>query len=135
MTMFQELARVASVAGLETDFTTFLLMFGLTFARLVAAISFSPVMGGNAVPGRIKAGIAVILAAVLYPNLTAAVTLSSKETVYIVALILKEVLIGMVIGYVSQMVFYAIQMAGTIIDTQRGMNQATFVAPQLPGNV
>ena len=26
-------------------------------------------------------------------------------------------------------------MAGTVVDTQRGMNQATFYSPQLPGNV
>jgi flagellar biosynthetic protein FliR len=135
MTLFQALARVASAAGLSSDLTTLLLLFSLTFVRLVAAISFSPFMGGNAVPGRIKVGIAVIVAAVLYPNISTLATIDSVQTVYIVALILKEILIGMVIGYVSQMVFYSIQMAGTVIDTQRGMNQATFVAPQLPGNV
>ena len=56
-------------------------------------------------------------------------------TLLFVGLLLKEALIGVAIALTAQLVFYAVQMAGTIIDTQRGMNQATFFAPQLAGNV
>jgi type III secretory pathway component EscT len=51
-----------------------------------------------------------------------------------IALLAKEVLIGMLLGLLAQLVFFGIQMAGTVIDTQRGMNQFSFFAPQLEGN-
>jgi flagellar biosynthetic protein FliR len=135
MTLFQALSRVVSAAGGETNLTQFLVVFGLIFARTVTAISFSPFMGGNAVPSKIKVGLAVVVTAVLYPSIENVTRLEALEAVYVAALVVKEILLGMIIGYVSQGVFYAIQMAGTVIDTQRGMNQMTFVAPQLPGNV
>jgi len=135
MTFFQALERVLSAAGAAGDVTPLIVTFVLAFARLVTAISFSPFMGGNAVSSKIKVGLAVVVTAVLYPTIADASQLVTPGPVYLAGLVLKEILIGMIIGYVSQMVFYAVQMAGTIIDTQRGMNQMTFVAPQLPGNV
>ncbi len=51
------------------------------------------------------------------------------------ALLGKEFIVGMMIGFISQMVFFGVQIAGTIIDTQRGLNQITYLAPELPGNV
>ena len=50
-----------------------------------------------------------------------------------VALLAKEVLAGAMLGVVCQFVFYGIQMAGVLIDSQRGMTQLSYMAPQLPG--
>ena len=38
-------------------------------------------------------------------------------------------------GLLSQLVFYAVQTAGALIDTARGMDQPAFVSAQLPGNI
>jgi type III secretory pathway component EscT len=45
----------------------------------------------------------------------------------------QAVLVGALLGVACQFVFYGIQMAGILMDTQRGMNQLTFFAPQLSG--
>jgi flagellar biosynthetic protein FliR len=124
--------RILAVAGIHIPLQAFLALFFLAMARLVTAIYFVPFFGGQAVPSRVRIGLAVILAAVLAPNLsrTAAADLNA---VLLVALLAKEIMIGALLGIACQFVFYGIQMAGILIDTQRGMNQLTFFAPQLSG--
>src|SRR5438445_559488 len=104
-------------------------------SRLVTAISLSPFLGGGAVPARVKTGLAVIVTAVLFPSIITNVDNQQITTLVFAGLLVKEAMIGATIGFVSQLIFYAVQVAGTFIDTQRGMNQATFFAPQLAGNV
>jgi type III secretory pathway component EscT len=41
----------------------------------------------------------------------------------------------MMIGFISQLIFFGVQIAGIVIDTQRGLNQISYLAPELPGNV
>jgi flagellar biosynthesis protein FliR len=53
----------------------------------------------------------------------------------LLALLLKEAMIGTIAGFLTQLFLYAVQMAGILVDSQRGMNQPGLVAPQLPGNV
>jgi flagellar biosynthesis protein FliR len=120
--------------GFRGDLNWFLLLFGLAMARMLAAIMLAPFLGGQAVPGQIKVGLAVVMTAILTPYLVAQPPPQEMNAVLAIALLAKEVMIGTLIGIASQLIFFAIQMSGIIIDTQRGMNQMTFVAPQLPGN-
>ena len=120
--------------GLHYDVNAWLSLFTLVFARVAAAVVLAPFLGGASVPGRIKTGIALVLTLAMMPAiLRHNATLTPSGLVYM-ALLAKEVVVGSVIGFVSQLVFYAVQMAGTIVDTQRGLNQITFLAPQLDGH-
>ncbi|MCX6627857.1 MAG: flagellar biosynthetic protein FliR [Candidatus Solibacter sp.] len=132
MDLLRTAERILATAGIHTDLSTFLALFGLAFARVVTAIYFAPFFGGNSVPSRVRVGLAVILAALLAPNL-ARTGGAALSPLLLVALLAKEVLVGAMLGVVCQFVFYGIQMAGTLIDTQRGMNQLNYVAPQLAG--
>ena len=133
--MLDALQRMVRQAGYGTDVQTFFVFFALIFARLATALSMSPFLGGQSVPGRVKTGLAVAIAAVIYPGLSLQAPAQPLASIEFVSLAIKEVVIGAVLGLVSQMVFFAVQSAGILIDTQRGMNQMNFVAPQLPGNV
>jgi flagellar biosynthetic protein FliR len=124
--------RILATAGVRVDLPTFLALFGLAFARVVTAIYFAPFFGGQSVPSRVRVGLAVVLAAILSPNL-ARQGGADLSGVLFVALLAKEVLAGAMLGMVCQFVFYGIQMAGVLVDTQRGMNQLTYFAPQLAG--
>jgi flagellar biosynthetic protein FliR len=134
MGVLPELGRMLAALGYQVDVTSFIVLFGLLFARLVAVIAMAPFIGGQSTPGNVKVGLAVILAAILYPSVAAGHAGDIPQSVSAIGLLAKEVLIGAALGLTSQMVFYAIQMAGTVIDLQRGMSQMEFVAPQLPGN-
>jgi flagellar biosynthetic protein FliR len=134
MGFLPELGRLLAGLGIHVDVTGFLVVFGLMFARLVSVIMMAPFLGGKSTPGNVKVGLAVILAMVLYPSVGAGHAAEVPQTVAAVALVAKEALIGLALGLVTQLIFYGIQMAGAIIDLQRGMSQMEFVAPQLQGN-
>ena len=134
MDILSVLDRILRQIGLATDVTAFLILFGLSLARVIGAIVLNPLLGGAAVSGRIKVGFAVIVTAVLYPSISPGVANVAIGNVTFVALLAKEITIGVTIGLISQFIFYAVQTAGTLIDTARGMNQATFFSPQLQGN-
>ena len=121
--------------GLATDVTAFFILFGLCLSRVLGAIVLNPFLGGAAVPGRIKVGFSIIVTAVLFPSISPGVTNAQIGNVTFIALLAKETMIGITLGLISQFIFYAVQTAGTLIDTERGMNQATFFSPQLQGNV
>jgi flagellar biosynthesis protein FliR len=135
MELFTTLDHVLKQLGLATDLTRFLIVFGLIMARMIGAIVLNPFLGGAAVPSRIRVGLAVIITAVLFPSISPAASNFQIGDITFVALLAKEITVGLTIGLISQFIFYAVQMAGTMIDTQRGMNQATFFSPQLQGNV
>jgi flagellar biosynthetic protein FliR len=120
--------------GVHVDAAQWLAFFALILARVVTAAGITPFFGGNSVPNSVKVGIGVLISLVLLPALAAKSSSLPSSFMLFSALLLKEVLIGAVIGFLAQLVFYAIQMAGVIVDTQSGLNQIAFLAPQLPGN-
>lgn len=127
--------RLLGQLGIHADLYSFLIVFGLAVARLATALSLAPFFGGQTVSGQVRTGLAVILTATLTPYLTSNPRIGSMNILLFVALLLKEVLIGAVIGFVTQLVFLAVQIAGTLIDTGRGMNQPAYITPQLPGHL
>ncbi len=120
--------------GLHYDIRLWLTLFALVFARVTAAVVFAPFLGGRSVPGLIKAGLGVILTVAMLPTFSVGAENLPASGLLFVALLVKEAVVGATLGFLAQLVFYGVQMAGTIVDTQRGMNQITFLAPQLEGH-
>lgn len=133
--MLAALQHVLATLGIHTDLNTFIVLFGLVFARLATAISLTPFLGGRSVAGRIKVGLAVLVSALLYTNVAPEANFGSLGVLRVMGLLVKEVTIGATLGFLAQLVFQSIQMAGALIDYGRGMSQATFFAPQLETNV
>jgi flagellar biosynthesis protein FliR len=135
MGILAELQRILAGIGYRTEPATFCLIFGLILARVVTAISLAPFLGGRSVSSRIKVGLAALIAAVLYTGIAPAGSEVDLDTLHALALAAKEGMIGAMIGFLAQVVFNAVQMAGALIDIGRGMSQATFFAPQLESQV
>ena len=135
MGILAELERILAGVGYRTDPTTFCLLFGLILARIVTAISFAPFLGGRAVSSRVKVGLGAMIAAILYSSVAPPANTVDLNTLQALALIVKEGVIGAIIGFLAQVVFNAVQMAGALVDIERGMSQATFFAPQLESQV
>lgn len=135
MGMLAALQDILTSLGVHTNAQDFLLLFFLIFTRLVVALNLAPFLGGNALPSQIKVGLAVVIAALLFPELNRSAGPMPGNFFFYCALLGKECIVGMTIGFISQIVFFGVQIAGIIIDTQRGLNQITYLAPELPGNV
>ena len=132
--MLGTLQQILANLGIHTEISTFLVLFGLIFARLATAISLSPFLGGQAVTARIKVGLAMMATLILFTSV-APPSVSDMNTVTVMSLLVKEAVIGAILGFLSQIVFNSVQMAGAMVDYGRGMSQATFFAPQLETNV
>jgi flagellar biosynthesis protein FliR len=132
---FSTLQSIISTLGIHDSVQSFLMLFFLIFTRIVSALTLTPFLGGSSLPGQIKVGLSAMVALLLYPGLSQNAGPMPESFFFYCALLGKEFVIGMVLGFIAQMVFFGVQIAGTIIDTQRGLNQITYLAPELPGNV
>jgi flagellar biosynthetic protein FliR len=135
MALVPELQNILNGLGVTVDVHSSLLLFGLIFGRLASAFSLTPFLGGQSVPGQVKVGLAAAMAFVLFPSLVHSAGAPPASSLLCFALLVKELMVGAMIGFITQLVFYGVQTAGIVIDTQRGMNQITYLAPQLPGHV
>lgn len=117
---------------------TFLVLVGLSFARLVSFFSIVPFFGGAVVPARVKVATAMSLVVIIYPALESGVPIGQPlgfGPIGFIALLAKEVLVGFTLGFVASLVFEAVQVAGRIADFQRGSTMGELYAPQLQTRV
>jgi flagellar biosynthesis protein FliR len=133
--MLSALQHIIGSMGFHDDVGAFIVLFGLIMARLVTAISLTPFMGGRSTASQIKIGIAVLTGILLFPSVAPRTSIGDLNAFRVLCLLIKEGVIGGIIGFLAQIIFQAVQMAGATMDYARGMSQATFFAPQLETNV
>jgi flagellar biosynthetic protein FliR len=99
------------------------------FVRISALLMTAPVLNGRNVPARIKLVLAASITALLAPTLPAMpdVPLFSPEGVLLTA---QQVLVGALLGFVVQMVFDAMVIAGETAAMSMGLGFATFMDPE-----
>lgn len=121
--------------GLQTDFTQVLLAFALLMARVLPVVILTPFLGGETVPPEVKVGLGLMLGLVLFPVIVGQVREIPLSALVFVALMLKELFLGLALSFVVGMVFEAAQAAGSLVDTMSGTNQAQLMVPQIGHNV
>lgn len=113
---------------------TFLILFGLSFARFFSFISLVPFFGGQFVPARVKVAAATVLVIITYPSLTAELPQDGSPfpfgAIGFFGLLAKEVFIGFTLGFIASLVFEAVWVAGRIADFQRGSLISELFVPQ-----
>jgi flagellar biosynthesis protein FliR len=134
MSFLSALQAILGAVGSHVNVVRWLELFALVFARVTPAVALAPFLGGSSVSTQIKTGLGVVISLVLIPAFSQIPDVPQSMTVFL-ALLLKEVVVGSTIGFLAQLVFYAVQISGIVMDTQRGLNQITYLAPQLPGHV
>src|SRR5690606_26342303 len=105
------------------------LLFGLMLVRVTAMFASAPVLNSRAVPVRVRVALAVITTLSALPLVADGTHRIPESTVAYVLLAGKEVLIGVMIGFVAQTVFAAVQLAGSYIDTSAGFAIAQTIDP------
>ena len=99
---------------------TVLAVFFLTLARVLPIITLAPFLGSKNVPGTIRIMFGIALVAIFLPSNLLAVTSEIPLSFTFVGLFLKEMVIGFVLGFLSTIPFMIAQMAGGLVDFQRG---------------
>jgi flagellar biosynthetic protein FliR len=103
--------------------------FFLIFIRVTAVMITIPVLGDASVPMRVKAGLSLMMAMILFPVMQTYVSNSSFDIFSLVLRMIGEVLIGMAIGFGSRLIFAGIQLAGQLIGFQMGLSIANVIDP------
>ncbi len=103
-------------------------VFLLVFVRTIGILAISPVFGHRAVISQSKAGLALVIAMVLFPVVP--LTLSpTGELLPYVLLAIKELIMGMILGFTALLVFIAVQFAGEVIGIDIGFGVVNIIDP------
>jgi flagellar biosynthetic protein FliR len=95
-------------------------LFMLVFARISAFMVTAPLFVQPNVPVVLKAGLAVLLAILLFPVVEAgAITPPETSLGFILALVV-EIAIGLALGFITSMIFASLSVAGQYIDIKMG---------------
>ncbi|MGB7606540.1 MAG: flagellar biosynthetic protein FliR [Lutisporaceae bacterium] len=103
-------------------------VFILVLVRMSSLFVITPVFGSRNVPGYLKIAFAFFCSIIL-TTLLKDVTVEYVNLYGYAGLILKELAIGVILGYTSNLVFSALYVAGQIIDTQIGFGMVNVLDP------
>jgi flagellar biosynthetic protein FliR len=109
---------------MEADFYNWMLVFLRLGAFLLVLPFFN--MADFPVTMRVSLGAlgALLIAPILPPS-----ALNHLDFISVLGVMIQEVCIGLLLGFVARMIFYAVEMAGTIISTEMGLNLAAIFDP------
>lgn len=95
--------------------------------RVAGLLVFTPFLGSGAIPARIKAGLVVLLTALLYPVCgPREMSLTASGVLHVV---LAEALVGILLGLAVQFVFEAAEFAGQFMGMQVGFGLVNIIDP------
>lgn len=105
-----------------------LFAFSLLLPRMITIFAIIPFFS-RLLQGQVRNSLVFSLALILYPMVTPTITLEPGFSLELLVLIFKEVFIGLLLGYLFSLLFWAIESAGSIIDYQRGAGMAAVFNP------
>lgn len=104
-------------------------LFLLILSRWAGMVMLAPVFGARGVPAMVKLGLAASLSVILYPLIQASGPQIPETLLLYAALVLKEVLVGLVIGFVIYALTAVLEGAGQLIDLQMGFSMGSMIDP------
>lgn len=108
---------------------TALSVFFLTLARLLPILAIAPFLGSQNVPMTIRVMFGVALTAIFLPQNLMHVHQSIPFAMPFVGYLLKELMVGTALGFLSAVPFFIAQMSGSLIDFQRGASSLQVTDP------
>lgn len=105
----------------------------LILIRITSFIVISPAFSLRGLPNTMKVGFSVALTVFAYSSVVEFVPVANMFLFFTYAI--KETLVGLAMGYVTNLVFIACEMAGQLIDFQVGFTMATVYDPITGNNV
>jgi len=102
------------------DATNLALAVGITVPRIVAAFLMLPLLTPENMPAMVRNSFFVSLALIAMPIAAGASPLELGSAVLWAPIILKEILLGLLIGFAFGLIFWALGIAGELIDAKVG---------------
>jgi flagellar biosynthesis protein FliR len=124
-----------ALLDLSTDklflyFTTYL----LTFARIIGFFVQAPIWGSKHINNQIKVGFMALMTFLIWPHIPLPYELPGGP-ITLLLLVITQIFIGLVIGYVAFIPMAMAQFGGEIMDIQMGMSSAAQYDPSSKGTI
>jgi flagellar biosynthetic protein FliR len=117
----------------EVNLETF---FGFTYTQILLGLSrtsglmiSAPIFQSRVIQGRVKVLFAMALALVVAPYIRSDLDLNSFSTMMAIVTLIQELLVGLIMGFMVNMAFYAVQIAGYFADTSMGFGIVNVIDP------
>lgn len=103
--------------------------FLLIFVRITGIFMMAPIFGSRNIPGRVKAGLALIITYILFPLVFSNTAVIPDHFLPFLFIVAGELIVGLILGFVSSLIFSSIQMAGQLLDMQIGFGMINVIDP------
>jgi type III secretion protein T len=105
---------------------SWLMAWAFTAPRILVAFAVLPILTDPVVPTTLRNGILLILSLYVLPLTHEQFLNIDLSTLNMLAIVVKEGVLGLLLGYVLSVPFWAIKATGFMIDMQRGVMSALF---------
>jgi len=106
------------------------LAFFLAFLRIVALITVVPVFGSRAVPTQVKIFLSLLLTITILPVIKTQVLPTDLGFASLFLFAMREVFVGLFLGFTTKFIFEGFQFAGRLIGNQMGLGVAELIDPE-----
>jgi flagellar biosynthetic protein FliR len=89
-------------------------------------MAFLPFFSGKQIPRQFKIGMVIAMAYVLSPIVNI-----DRKALDLPVLLIQEVLLGMAIGFAVRLLFWGVELAGSMISDAVGLSIATMINPEM----
>lgn len=103
------------------------LLWLMVFVRASALLSVIPVFSSHNFPVQLRVALAAFTAFLIVPGLPALALPGSF--IGVIMLMTREAFMGLLLGFVTRMIFYALEFAGAVISAEVGLSFAPEVDP------
>ena len=100
----------------------------LVFMRVSAFLLVLPFFTMSNFPVTMRVAVGAIIALLIAPVLPA-FPLGNLNFISVLGVMAQETSVGLLLGFVARMIFYAVDIAGSVISTEMGLNLATILDP------
>lgn len=100
----------------------------MVLIRISGFVMTAPFFSYQSVPARMKAAISIMLS-ILVIQIIPVIPVSYSGVFGFSVLVLKELVVGMILGFMCNLCFYIVNFAGHIMDMEMGLSMATMFDP------
>jgi type III secretion protein T len=105
------------------------ILLALCTTRILVAVQVVPFAGGQVLSGTVRNGVVLSLGLILFPVVHETLGGAALGLMSMLAIVAKEVVLGLLIGFLSGLAFWAAACIGYLIDNQRGATLASVFDP------
>ncbi|WP_315114374.1 fused FliR family export protein/FlhB family type III secretion system protein [uncultured Clostridium sp.] len=106
----------------------------MVFLRFIAFFTVTPVFFPKGTPAMVKIGFVLILSFVILPGIDYSSVNTINDIFPFIASGINEIITGLTLGYITEICFMSVRMAGNFIDVQVGFSMMSMLDPNTNTN-